>query len=481
MRYGFVFPALLIATVAAAEPLSRREAVERALLVNPGVQKAIADLSALNGQKDEALADALPELKLFAGWNRYRDPSLLNSSSFDAFPPELRDSLRPAPANLNETSLQLRQTLFSFKIGAAIKAARLARKLGDEDVRRARQSVALEAVRAYNQYLLSLEKVKVAQKVVRYKERQLETAKNRYAAGVATVLEVLRSNVDLENQRTQLLTLSGESDLARASLNAVMLRPVGLAIEATDTLTFQPLELELDDVVAAAWRDRPEAQAIALSERIYGHLVDVARSEARPSLDFYGQWGYSVRQPRNFGDSDYTRWSAGITLAVPLFDGGRTRGKVAQARAQHDKTALDKQQLENQIRLEAQAALDALRVARSVLGAAELNLAQAQRALDMTDANARAGAATFLDVLDAQAALTQADSQRLFALYVHANARAAVRYVMAQDVLDLPSQAPTAPAVSLHPCLAPGGRGASPCDSVAVSQSVAAEEDRSQR
>ena len=54
----------------------------------------------------------------------------------------------------------------------------------------------------------------------------------------------------------------------------------------------------------------------------------------------------------------------------------------------------------------------------------------------MTQANYRAGAATTLDVLDAQAALTLAESLRVEALYEHANARAAVRYVMARDPLE---------------------------------------------
>jgi outer membrane protein TolC len=54
----------------------------------------------------------------------------------------------------------------------------------------------------------------------------------------------------------------------------------------------------------------------------------------------------------------------------------------------------------------------------------------------MTQANYKHGAATTLDVLDAQAALTLAESNRLEALYEHANARATLRYVMARDVLD---------------------------------------------
>lgn len=427
---------LLLAGPLGAQPLSRAQAVQRALDANPDVQKALLDLQSLEGLKDEAMADALPELTLAGSWNRYRDPALLNSSSFDSFPPELRDSLKPVPANLYEGTLQLRQTLFNFKLGAAVRAARLARTLGDEEVRRARQFVALVAVRAYNLHLLALEKVRVAEKVVRYKERQLETARNRYAAGVSTELEVLRAQVDLANTRTTLLQLQGDSDRSRAALNAVMLQPIDAPVEASDRLEYRPLELTLEQVVSRAWQRRPEAAAIRLNERIYGELVKVARSDALPALDFVGQWGYSVRQPGNFFEGDFEKWSAGVFLSVPLFDGWRTRGKVAQAKAQASKVTQDRVALENTIRLEAQAALDALRVARSVLEAAELNVQQAQRALDMIQANSQAGAATFLDVLDAQASLTEAESQRIQGLHTHANARVFLRYVMADDLLE---------------------------------------------
>ena len=140
--------------------------------------------------------------------------------------------------------------------------------------------------------------------------------------------------------------------------------------------------------------------------------------------------------------SGFAKWSASVTLTVPVFDGFRTRGKVAEARARRDKVTQDRIALENRIRLDARDALDRLRVAKSVLGAAELNVAQAQKALDMIQANYNLGAATFLDVLDAQAALTEAESNRILALYTHANARATLRYVMAQSPLDPPAAQP---------------------------------------
>ena len=212
---------------------SRAEAVARALAANPEVRKSQAGLDSLRGRKQEALADALPELDLVGTGTRFRDPSLLNSPGFDAFPPEFRSALRPIPASLYDGAFQLKQTLWSFKLGAALKAARFGLDLGREDVRRTENEVALAAVQAYHDYVLALEKVRVTEQSVMQKEKHLEMARTRREAGVVTELDVLRTEVDLANVRAQLERVRGEADQARGTLNAVMVRPVDAPIIPT--------------------------------------------------------------------------------------------------------------------------------------------------------------------------------------------------------------------------------------------------------
>lgn len=433
---GWVAVLLLAPARAETEVLSRARAVAEALEANPTVRKSREEASRLQGIITEARADALPDLTLTGNGLRYRDPSLLNSSSFDAFPAELRDSLRPIPANLWDGGLQLRQTLFSFKVGRAIKAARLGSSYGLEEIRRTRQDVALEAVRAYDLHLLALEKARVAQKAVRQKEKHLEMARTRRAAGVATELDVLRSQVDLENQRVTLLRMQGQADLARGALNAVMVRPIDAPVEPTDSLQYLPFEMTLEEAVREALEKRPEAAEAALAERIHEQLVGIAIAEGRPSLELNGAWGWSVREPGNFMHDDFAKWNLAVTLKVPLFDGLRTSGRVAQARAERAKATQDRIALENRIRLQATEAFDRLRVAGSIVEAAQLNVEQARRALEMTEANYRHGAATTLDVLDAQAALTVAESNLVEGLHEHGGARATLRYVMGREPLD---------------------------------------------
>jgi outer membrane protein len=436
-----VLAACLMPAAAGAQTLSRAEAVALAVTNNPEVRKSQQALLSLRGQGKEALADALPEINVYGIGTRYRDPSLLNSSSFDAFPPELRDALRPIPQSLFDGYAQLRQTLFSFKLGRAIKAARHAVVMGQEQEKSVTRAVALDTIRAYNEYLLDLEKVKVAEKAVRQQESHVAMAKNRRAAGVATDLEVLRLQVALENQRVVYERTRGEADFARGALNAAMVRPIDAPVEPSDTLVRQDFDVPLETVVQEALANRNEVKAAQMAVRVNDELIGVVRGEFRPSLDLAANWGYSVRRPGNFFSSDFTRWNAGITLTVPVFDGFRNAGKVAQARARREQADQDRIALENQIRLEAKQARDVLVTAGRVLGAADLNVTQAQRALDMTQANYTLGAATPLDVLDAQAALTLAESLRLEALHAHANARATLRWVMGRDPLDAAASA----------------------------------------
>ena len=124
-----------------------------------------------------------------------------------------------------------------------------------------------------------------------------------------------------------------------------------------------------------------------------------------------------------------------MNVTVPLFDGWRTAGRVAQARAERDTVTQQLAALENQVRLDVQSAFDSLALANRTIQAAELNVTQARRAAEMTEANYKLGAATQLDVIDAQQALRQAENIRNQALFTHANARASLKFVMGRDPL----------------------------------------------
>jgi outer membrane protein len=438
MRTALILVASILSFtgIASAQPLSRADAVALALASNPTVKLSQEQIALLEGRIVEAKADALPDIT----WNtlamRSRDPGLLNSPNFDAFPQEFRDALRPLPGNAFSTTADIRQTLFSFKLGKALEAARVARTSGDQDTQRARQVTALDAIRAYNQLLFSMEQFRVIQTNVQSKQTHVDYARNRRAAGVATELEVLRAEVDLENARAEAIRAENEVSGARALLNTVMLRPTSAPVVPTDSLAVVPFAAEFDAAVAEALTARPELQLLRTQERVQSLLIDVTAADAKPSVEFTGAYGFAVRRPRNLFDPDFSSWSAAINLKVPLFDGRRTAGRVAQSVAQRNTVTQQIAALENQVRLDVQSAFDALALADRTIQASELNVVQARRASEMTEANYKLGAATQLDVVDAQQSLRQAENIRNQAMYIHANARATLRFVMGRNPLE---------------------------------------------
>jgi outer membrane protein TolC len=438
MRTALTLVASILSFIgtASAQPLSRADAVAQALASNPTVKLSLEQVALLEGRIVEARADALPDIT----WNtlamRSRDPGLLNSPNFDEFPQEFRDALRPLPGNAFSTSADIRQTIFSFKLGKALEAARVARSAGDQDTQRARQVTALDAILAYNQLLFSMEQLRVIRTNVQSKQTHVDYARNRRAAGVATELEVLRAEVDLENARAESIRAENEVSGARALLNTVMLKPTSDPVVPTDSLAVVPFASEFDAAVKEALTARPELQLLRTQERVQTLLIDVTAADAKPSVEFNGSYGFAVRRPRNLFDPDFSRWSAGINFTVPLFDGKRTAGRVAQAVSERNTVTHQIAALENQVRLEVQSAFDSLALADRTIQASELNVAQARRASEMTEANYKLGAATQLDVVDAQQSLRQAENIRNQALYTHANARATLRFVMGRDPLE---------------------------------------------
>ena len=157
----FALLVVLVAAASSAEPLSRAQAVARALERNPTVLRSFADRSGLRGRAKQARADALPEVSVYGAFLRYQDPGFFDSPNIDEFPPEILQAFRPIASNLWDGYGTVRQTLWSFSLGKAIRAAGYAEHLGDENVRTARQDVALRAIFAYNAYLLALEQVGV--------------------------------------------------------------------------------------------------------------------------------------------------------------------------------------------------------------------------------------------------------------------------------------------------------------------------------
>ena len=106
----------------------------------------------------------------------------------------------------------------------------------------------------------------------------------------------------------------------------------------------------------------------------------------------------------------------GITVGIPIFEGGRIRAQIAKERAQLHAAQQRLRKLELQIRLEVETAVLNLNSASERVNVTQKSIAEAEESLRIERAKYDYGKGAIVDVLDAQAALLDVQTSYYHAL-----------------------------------------------------------------
>ncbi len=421
-----------------ASPLTMEEAVELAIRRNPEMLVALEDLAELQGKITEVRSGAYPQVT-FQGYGlRMRDPSILNSSSFDKVPKEFKDALVPSANNMFDMGINVKQPIYNAgKVRTALRLAEesLSEKGAVSDS--VRQQLTFKVFQAFNDLLLAEANRAVVRETHAQRVKHLEQARNRFKNGVATEIDVLRSEVNVANMEPELIRADNQVRLARAAINNLIMVDLEAPTQIAGSLEYRPWAVaSLAEIQKLTLENRPELQAARRLLRQAELTLSLARAENKLTVDLESQWGYAVREPQNFFNNDFSRWNFTFSFKLPLFDSGRKSGLIAQALARYRAAGQRLAQLENAYRLEVKQAYDDMQSSAKAIAAAKLSVSQAEKVLTLMQANYQYGAATTLDVQDSQTALALARNAQIGATYEYEMAKARLRLASGSPILD---------------------------------------------
>jgi len=321
------------------------------------------------------------------------------------------------------------QTVFDISSIRRLQAAHSGTSAARADLDSAAEAVAARVARAYLTAIRADADVETAQANTTLSEAVLKQAENQKGAGTGTGIEITRARVQLANDRQRLLVARNIRRSAHLQLLRAMNMPLDTTLDLTDKLGYAPIDpIMLENAMAGAISERPDLKAQLEREASSRLSASATRLERLPSLSAFGDYG-SVGS--GFDNALPTR-VVGLTLRVPIFDGGRRDYRRAEAASQFRAEKVRTKELKEQIELDIRLALDALRsadeqvkVAREGLQLSENELAQAQRRYE-------AGVAFGLEVTDAQTRLERARDNQTEALYNYNLARIDLEQAMGQ-------------------------------------------------
>jgi HAE1 family hydrophobic/amphiphilic exporter-1 len=389
--------------------LTLEQALAIAAQQNRDIQKAIEYKNWVQGKYVEERASALPQGTLSASLTRTYDDS--QSKLFSSFMPADTGSGSGSSTSIGDIfggredirslGVSVSQVVFTWgQVGAAIRAARLGFDYSDQQLRRFRQAVVKDVTTAFWNVLAARELVRIADEDLAQKARHLDESTKRQSAGTATDYDVLAAQVAVDNARPTVIRGQNAVRAAREQLRFLLAEPGEVDVDGTLGAIVQPTPT-YEELLALALKHRPELGEIDAQQGIYTELIKIANASNKPRVDFTASWGLRALSLKTVSSSG-TNWNASIFATVPLFDGWRTKGRVAQARSDLASISIDELKVRDGISLEVRTAVDALHEATEILAALGGTAKQAERLLFLSEKGFELGVKTRLEVQDAE-------------------------------------------------------------------------------
>jgi len=389
--------------------LSLPDLVDLALCRNPATAAAWASVRSAAAGVGIARAANLPSATVSVGPTLSRtdffrrDAVIAGGQSFA--------SERSATDLGATASLALDYLIFDFGGRAArIDSARASQAAALANFAGTAQDVALDTVTAFNAVVANRASVTAAQASIEFARRSFDTARAREIAGVATPSDRLQARSSLAQAELTLTQAEGNLRTSQGQLSTIVSLPptTRLDLAAPPALPAAArLTGDVDALIAEAERLRPDILSQRAQLDAATAQVRVARSDARPSVSANANNNVSVLG----GTNDRNAANVGVSLNIPLFNGGARRYAVTQAEAERDRAAAITEQVRQQAGLDVFTNHTALDTAIRSLATARVLIESSVAAADIAQGRYRAGVGTFTDLLNAQSQLASARQQ----------------------------------------------------------------------
>jgi outer membrane protein TolC len=281
------------------------------------------------------------------------------------------------------------------------------------------QNVALQVEAAYFNLLAQRALVGAARLSVAEADTNVNSARQRNRAGVATIADVLQAETLLAQAQLDLETVEGNLEVARGALAVAMGLPANARYELAPVSDSTPIGLaaaNVDTLINRALENRPDLAAARVEIERSQAEVRVARSALFPSL----QLGSTLSHPYSSQpNASGTIFGVTVGIAIPIFNLARPYNVMA-ARAQVDASTARANLLRTDIAQEVFTSYYQLRTATQRSRTSDVLLASALRSEAVARARYRAGVGTILDLTTAQTALANARAQQSQARWIWA-------------------------------------------------------------
>ena len=370
------------------------EVIRRVLLATPSLEKVESRIRQAESRVQEAFAPAYPNINFSAQYSRVQPPV--------SFP----GGAVVTPANNYNLSLVIRQAILTFgRLKWGVLASKLNKRSNEEDYRTEVNRLVLLIAQRYIEALLAQEQVTIAEDDLEAQLANLRISKLLFEQGVAARFDVLRNSSAVSQAQQTLLEARTNVGLSNSRILSLLDEPLTreLNLEALAIRAPNP-DLALEDAKQQAMNSRPDLRSLRWAIEEAKARVELSRSNSKPTLEIQN----TTVNRNSTGFAANTQNTTALVLSVPIFDGGVSRHQRAQAEETVLQLLSDLEEAERNATLQIAESFQQLANRWKAISVAEENVLQANEALRVAVLRYENGISTNVELLESQAARSQA-------------------------------------------------------------------------
>ena len=413
--------------------LSLDKALEIALSDNPTIRVADLEIERQDWVRKQTVGNLLPSV------------SISSQYSYSIVKQEMAKGLSFGADNSISNSASLSLPLYAPTVYETLKMNRTQMAQAVESARSSKITLANEVKKAYYNILLAEQSLAVLKESEKSIAETVSNTKAMYEQGLASEYDLLSAEVQLSNLRPNIIQTENSIKTSKLLFKMYLGLP-----ESADFSLVGSLDDFAEEVAMASvptnevdLSNNADLRALDLQSKLLEHQLQLVNASRLPTIAAFTSFIYSGNDNTmdfssmmggmggSSGDSSAKKewwWqnplSAGISISIPLFSGGKNINKAHEIRNSISQLSLQKDYMRQSVNVQVESAFNNIVTAREKMTSNEITVRQAQKAYEIAQVRYNAGTGTILELNSSELSLTQARLNFSQAIYDYLAARA---------------------------------------------------------
>lgn len=313
--------------------------------------------------------------------------------------------------------------IYSAAYKNGLKAIKLYNELISSQRELSEQEIRVNVTKAYLGVLIAERNLKVMEDNIKNLEKILADTKEIYKNGFAESLDVYRLEASLKSLVNEKNNITKLIYLSKNALKFQMGYPLADEIFLTETLDVLEEKTTID-LVTMPLEVNPEKRAeyrlLNKNQELNEVNLNVTKSGYYPSATAFIS-GQESLQRTNLFDNNEAGWLptlvAGVSINIPIYDGGEKKAKMQKNRIAIEKNDLEKDNFRRAMTLQVNNAVETLKTAKATLDSNTEILQLSQKIYDTTKIKFNEGVGSSVELNQAESGLYQAQGAYINSLY----------------------------------------------------------------